>query len=64
MVKLGEWICCNKGLQNSLSNWVIVNSDNNVIIKTYVPFLVQESLASICMILVSILDLKEVFLID
>ena len=64
MVKLRALTCCNKGLENSLTNWVIVNSDNNVIIKMDVPFLVQDRLASICIILVSILALKESFLID
>ena len=47
-----------------MTNWVIVNSDNYVMIKIDVPFLIQERLAIICIILVNILALKEVFLID
>ena len=46
-----------------LTNWVIVNSDNTVIIKIDLLFLVQEILSSICMILVNILALRDVFLV-
>ena len=47
-----------------MTNCVIVNSDIKVIIKINVPVLVQERLAKICMILVNVLALREVFFID
>ena len=50
MVESRTLISCNKVLENSSTNKVILNSDKNVIIKIGVLFLVQETLARICMI--------------